>query len=90
MQKLLRSLGVAFVCSFVTPALLFAAIDQKAASRVAARAAHGEQERAAGQKATAQRRAVLAEKRAIVQQMKGNSSPELRMQLIQKQMKGGN
>lgn len=89
MQRLLRSLGVALVVSFVTPALLLAATNQTAVSTATARADRAEQERVAGQKATAQRQASLAEKRAIIQQMKGNSNPALRIRLIQQQMKGG-
>jgi hypothetical protein len=89
MQRLLRSLGVALVVSFMTPALLFAATNQTVPTTAAAGAERVAQVRAAGQKATAQRQALMTEKRAILERMKGNSNPETRLQLMKLQMKGG-
>jgi hypothetical protein len=89
MQGISKSIIVAVVVAFVTPALALAAADERAAAKGSARKAQVQHESAARQHAAAQRQAAVAAKMSLVRQMQGNSDPALRTQMIRQQMQGG-
>ena len=80
MQGLSKSIIVAAVVAFVTPALALAAASERAG---AARKAQIKQESAARWQTAA------AIYMSLVKQMQGNNDPALRAKLIRQQMQGG-